>query len=100
MSSSHNMKKSGSFVGKGADKKIVLGFKPMHVKLFNITDGIKTEKVGSMPLLKSVTEAADGATTYADHVQIDSDGFTVKAAFAVAAKEIHYMAAEAKNEQA
>lgn len=98
MSSSFNMKKTGVVVGKGADQKIVLGFKPRHVKVFNITDGIKSEKSDSMPLAKAVTEAIDGATTYSDHIVMEADGFTMKAALAVAAKELHYIAEEGKNE--
>lgn len=100
MASSLNMKKSGQFIAKGADKKIVLGFKPMHVKIFNVTDGIKSEKTASMPSAKAVSEDAAGAATYADHIVMESDGFTVKAALAVNTKELHYIASEAKNELA
>ena len=98
MSSSFNMKKTGVVIGKGADQKIVLGFKPRHVKVFNITDGIKSEKVDSMPAAKAVSEAANGDATYADHIVMEADGFTMKAALAVAAKELHYVAEEGKNE--
>lgn len=98
MSSRVQMKKRGYFVGAGADRKVVLGFKPSHVKVWNITDGIKSEKSDTMPLLKSVTEAANGDTTYSDHIQLDSDGFTVKAALAVSAKELHYLAEESLSE--
>lgn len=98
MSSSLNMKKTGVVVGKGADLKIVIGFKPRHVKVFNVTDGIKSEKSDTMPLLKAVSEAANGDATYADHIQLNADGFTMKAALAVSAKELHYIAEEGKNE--
>ena len=98
MSSKVPFKKTGSVKGAGADKKVVLGFKPQVVEVYNVTDGIKSKKLDSMPLLKAVSEAADGATTYADHIQINSDGFTIKAALAVAGKELHYCASELVNE--
>lgn len=98
MSSNQGMKKRGQFTGAGADKKIVLGFKPDHVKVWNVTDGIKSEKSDSMPDAKAVSEDAAGATTYPDHIEINSDGFTVKAALAVSAKELHYMATQEVNE--
>lgn len=98
MSSNQGMKKRGSFVGAGADKKIVLGYKPDHVKVWNITDGIKSEKTDTMPDAKAVSEDVAGAATYADHIEINSDGFTVKAALAVNAKELHYMATQEVNE--
>ncbi len=98
MSSSHPMSRTGTFTGKGADKKIVLGFKPRHIKVFNVTDGIKSEKTDTMPTAKAVSEDVAGAATYADHIVLETDGFTVKAALAVNAKELHYIAEEAKNE--
>ena len=98
MASSLNMKKRGMFVGTGADKTIVLGFQPVHVKVWNVTDGIKSEKIDTMVDAKAVSEDEDGAATYADHIEMETDGFTVKAALAADGSELHYLACQAKND--
>jgi hypothetical protein len=133
MSSSFNLMKGGKLIGGGADKKIVLGFKPKYVLIVNITDAIsfqKSDLMASAKALKSAlapTAIADAAVAagaaptkaefdavvalandlkakmnagfgYGDYVVLNADGFTVKAAAAVAAKELHYVAFEAKND--
>ena len=102
MSSSLNWTKTGMVVGKGADKKIVLGFKPRVVKVINVTDLIVSEKYDTMPSAKAFSAKAGALAiyepSYADHIVLEADGFTIKAALAVSAKELHYFASEGKNE--
>jgi len=90
--------KRGQLTGNGADRKVVLGFKPQNVVLRNVTDGIDLYKSDSMPLKKVRNEDIAGAKTYVDGITIDSDGFTIEAAKFVAAKEYHYQAQQEVNE--
>lgn len=98
MSSSLNQKRRGIVTGAGADKKIVLGYKPSRVVVHNVTDRISTEKSDTMPDDKALQRVANGDGTYVDRMTLNSDGFTMLAAVAIAAKELHYYAEEAKNE--
>jgi len=98
MSSKSPFKKRGVFTGGGADKTFVLGFAPAYVKVINVTDRISGEKTDTMGAAKALTVAADGTATYADNITLTSDGFTVAAALAVAAKELHYYAEESIND--
>lgn len=98
MSSHANNIKTGKFTGKGADKSFVLGFKPRTVTVYNITDRITQYKTDTMDTDKAMNVIADGTATFAARVTINSDGFTVLAAAAIAAKEIHYVAVQGENE--
>lgn len=98
MGSSLNLARRGVVTGGGADKKIVLGFKPAHVKIINITDRIVNEKADTMLADKALRTLADGTATFVDGVTLNSDGFTMLAAVAISAKELHYYAEESKND--
>lgn len=98
MASHLNFMKNGFFVGGGVDKTIVLGFQPKLVKIVNITDSIQAEKFESMEADKALRTLQAGTKDYGDYITINSDGFTVKAALAVSAKELHYVASESLNE--
>ena len=98
MSSKMPFSKSGKVVGGGADKKIVLGFKPRKVEVHNVTDRISALKLETMPNNDSLTRAANGDGTISPHVALESDGFVIKAALAVSGKELHYYAEESLNE--
>jgi len=98
MSSSNPLKRRGVITGGGADRKIVLGFKPAQVKVVNITDRIENEKSDTMPDDLALRRIANGTATYVDGITLNSDGFTMLAAVAIDTKELHYYAEEAKNE--
>lgn len=98
MSSSMPLKRSGKLIGSGADKTIVLGFKPAHVKLINVTDRISHEKMALMDAKKALQTVAAGTATFVDAITLNADGFTLEASAFVSAKEYHYYAEEAKNE--
>ena len=98
MSSKTRFSRSGQFVGGGADKKIVLGYKPRYVKVVNVTDRISAEKFESMEDDKALNVAADGTATFVDRITLNSDGFTVLTALAVSAKVLHYFADEGGGE--
>ncbi len=98
MSSSNNLTRRGVVTGGGADKKIVLGFKPANVKVVNITDKITNEKSDTMVDDKALRVLANGTATFVDGITLNSDGFTMLAAVAIAAKELHYYAEESKND--
>lgn len=98
MASSLNKVRSGKFIGAGADKKIVLGFKPKYVEIMNITDGADYKKSETMEADKARKEIAAGDKTYVDSVTMNADGFTLLAAQAVADKEFHYVAYESKSD--
>lgn len=98
MSSKAPFSKSGKIIGGGADKKIVLGFKPRKVEIHNVTDRISATKLDTMPANDALVRAANGDGTVSPYVELDSEGFTVKAALAVSGKELHYYAEESLNE--
>lgn len=98
MSSKTPFSKSGKIIGGGADKKIVLGFKPRKVEIHNVTDRISAIKLDTMPANDALVRATNGDGTVSPHVELNSDGFTVKAALAVSGKELHYYAEESINE--
>ena len=98
MSSSNNLTRRGVVQGAGADRKIVLGFRPANVKVVNITDRITNEKSDTMPDDKALRTIAAGTATYVDGITLNSDGFTMLAAVAIDAKELHYYAEESKND--
>lgn len=98
MASHLNFMKNGFFVGAGADKTIVTGFRPKRVEIVNITDQIEALKMDTMDADKALRRLQAGAADYGDYITINSNGFTVKAALAVAAKELHYIAHESLND--
>lgn len=98
MASSLNQIRSSKFVGQGVERKIVLGFEPKAVTLHNVTDRISYEKTALMADAKAVKRDGAGTGTYVDSITINSDGFTVEAAEAVADKEFHYVAFQARND--
>lgn len=89
---------ASKFTGSGADRKIVLGFQPKKVEIYNVTDFISYNKTELMATNKSIKTAAAGTQTYPASVVIESDGFTLIAAENVADKEFHYAAYESKVE--
>ena len=98
MSSKTNQTRTGSFVGAGVDKKVVLGFKPKAIKIYNTTDGIDYKKTETMADDKARKEIIDGTKTFVDAVTINADGFTLIAAEAVDTKTYHYEATESNSE--
>ena len=98
MSSRQPWVKSGKVIGHGADKKIVLGFKPKKVEVLNVTDRISATKLDTMPNLDALVRAANGDGTIQSFIELQSDGFLMKAGLAVTGKELHYLAEEANNE--
>jgi len=101
MSSSLNQTRSGKIPGTGADRKVILGFKPKVVQLEN-TDGLvsafKTETMATDSAVKRVTS---GTMTFpASMVTLNPDGFTIgsDADLNVSGEDIHYVAWEGKNE--
>ena len=98
MSSKMPFSKSGKVVGHGADKKIVLGFKPRKLEVHNVTDRISALKLESMPSTDALVRAANGDGTISPYLELQSDGFVIKAALAVNNKELHYYAEEGTNE--
>ena len=98
MSSKMPWSKVGKVVGGGADKKIVLGFKPRKVEVHNVTDRISAIKLETMPNNDALVRASNGDGTMSAYVALESDGFVIKAAMAVSGKELHYYAEEANNE--
>lgn len=98
MGSSSNLKRRGVVTGNGADKKLVLGFKPGKVIIHNVTDRISAEKLDTMAGDKALNRDATGVGTFVDLITLNSDGFTIKAALNVSAKVLHWYAEEAKND--
>ena len=88
----------GSFSGDGSDKKVVTGFKPRYVEIYNVTDQIDYKKSETMAGDSARKEAASGAKTYPSAAEIEADGFKLLAAENVAGKEFHYVAYESKSE--
>ncbi len=103
MSSSFNMVKTGKVSGTGAAKKIVLGFKPRSVRLWNEAAGglVEVWKTDTMDLAKAMKRLPAGTATHdADCCTLNSDGFTIgaDADLNVAGEAIHYEACEGKND--
>jgi hypothetical protein len=104
MASSFNFVKTGKVVGTGADKKIVLGFQPRMVELFNAdnTGGkITAWKTDQMATRFAKKVIANGTTTFADDMcVIESDGFTIgdDSDLNAAGEDIYYIAWQGKND--
>lgn len=98
MASSLNKIRSGKLIGNGSVRKIVLGFKPKKVELFNVTDQTDYHKTSEMADKKARKEVAAGTKTYVDSITIEADGFTLEAGAYVADKEYHYVAYESKSD--
>lgn len=101
MASSYNMVKTGVVKGNAATKKVVLGFKPRHVELFNSTNFCSAMKSDSMSGSSAKKQVAAGTATFpANMVTLNDDGFTIgnDAVLNAAASDIHYVASEGKNE--
>ena len=99
MGSSNNKIRSGQFTGSGADRKVVLGYQPKRVDIYNTTDGIDYHKSESMNAdNKARKEIIDGAKTFVAAILIESDGFTFIAAENVADKVFHYVAFQSESD--
>jgi len=98
MSSSLNRIRTGKIVGDGNDKSIVLGFKPRNVKLWNEDSLQSIEKSDSMADGQALRRVTAGTMSDADLLDLDSGGFTIKAAANIDTEVIHYVAYEGKNE--
>ncbi len=98
MGSSNNLTKTAQLVGTGADKKIVLGFKPRRVEVVNVTQLKTTWKSDSMPDGEAYQRVTAGTMSQVDHLDLASDGFTLKAAAHASDDELHYYAQEGKND--
>lgn len=98
MSSSLNQIKTGQIIGTGADKKIVLGFKPRYVEALNVDDLKTTIKSDSMADGEAYQRVTAGTLSAVNHLDLNSDGFTLKAAAQADGDVIHYVAYEGKNE--
>jgi len=94
MSSRNLFMRTGILVGAGIDKKVILGYKPSHVIVHNVTDRISAEKFESMEGDKALNRDVAGTGTYVDLITLNADGFTILAALAVDTKELHFMALE------
>ena len=84
----------GGFTGDGGACTITVGFKPMHVKLFNETDAIQHEWLKGMAATKSIKTAAAGTVTADTGSLIVDNGdgtITIAAAAAVNAKVYTYI---------
>lgn len=99
MSSSLNMVKTGVVTVSAATKKVVLGFKPRYVKVFNEAS-LAQAYVSDQMSGKCVKQVAAGTTTYdADALALTADGFQVGAdAEVCAAGKLQYVAYEGKND--
>ncbi len=98
MSSYAAQVKTGTFTAKGVDKTFVLGFKPRLVKVYNVTDRITQVKTDTMDTDKAMNTLANGTVTFVARLTLTSDGFTLLAAAAIDAKELHFEAWQAENE--
>lgn len=101
MSSAVQMIKRGFVSGKGAEFKVVLGFKPSHVKVYNVDDNILGEKFEQMAGLFARKVVAAGTQTFADDmIKIESDGFTIgsDADLNASGETLHYVAFDSRNE--
>ena len=103
MSSSLNMVKTGKVSGSGAAKKVLLGFKPRSVHLFNEAAGglVEAWKTDTMETSKAMKRVPAGTATFAANmVTIETDGFTIgnDADLNAAGEVIHYEAFEGKND--
>ena len=98
MGSSNNKIRSSEFTGNGADRKIILGYKPKKVEIYNITDGIDYAKTELMATNLARKEVIAGDKTFVAAVTLNSDGFTFIAAENVSAKVFHYVAYESQSE--
>ena len=102
MSSSMSYVKQGKVFGKGAKFKVVLGFEPKVVELFNaaaggLTSAFKTKLMDGEYAKKTVPA---GTVTYANNmVEIVSDGFYVgaDADLNASGEEIFYAAYESNH---
>lgn len=93
--------RTGKVVGNGSTKKVVLGFKPKKVDLFNEDSGDSAMKSDTMDGAFAHKKVAAGASTYADNVcTIEDDGFTLgnDADINAADEVIHYVAHESIKE--
>lgn len=101
MSSAVNMVKRGSVVGTGAEKKVILGFKPAVVHLFNVDGLVTAYKTDNMGTNKAMKEITAGTKTFpANMVTIESDGFKIgtDTDLNVAGERIEYEAWQGRNE--
>lgn len=75
---------SGGHTGDGSICNVMLGFKPKHVVLVNITDVVRFEKIDGMAAnatLEIVAAAATGTTIdTTGAVTLTDTGFTIAAA--------------------
>jgi len=101
MSSKVNFVKRGKTIGKGTAKKIVLGFKPVKVELFNETGLAQAFKTDTMETSKAIKQITAGTMTFPANVcTIETDGFTIgtDTDINVASEVIHWVAYEAIND--
>lgn len=103
MASSLNMVKTGVVSGTGSAKKVVLGFKPREVRLFNAAAGglVEVWKTDTMDAASAMKRVPAGTATFdADCCTLNADGFTIgaDADLNAAGEAIHYVAYEGKND--
>lgn len=101
MSSAVNMVKRGSVVGTGAEKKIILGFKPVVVHLHNVDGLVSAYKTDNMEDDKAMKEVTAGTKTFpVDMVTIEADGFKIgtDSDLNVSGERIEYAAWQGRNE--
>lgn len=101
MSSHANQTRSGKIPGTGADRKVILGFKPKSVQLENVDGLVSAFKSETMDADKAVKRVTAGTMTFpASMVTLNADGFTIgtDADLNVAGEDIHYVAWEGRNE--
>lgn len=79
---------SGGHTGDGTLLTVMLGFKPQHVKLINVTDVVSFEKIDGMAAAATLETAADGTRTIdtSGAITLTDDGFTTAAAVNISAK--------------
>jgi hypothetical protein len=84
----------GSFTSDNAAQAVTLGFRPTHVTVFNETDVIKWEKIGSQADANCIKQVTAGTTTLdtGSAIVLSNSGFTVSATAAGNAKAIKFVA--------
>lgn len=87
-------KAMGKATGDGTALSVTLGFKPMSVKLVNLTDSIVWEKIGDMTDAQSVKTTGVPAVTVdtTSAITLTEKGFIVSAAAAANAKSLVWVA--------
>lgn len=85
---------TGTFTGDGTAIEVVLGFKPRHIRVVNVTDVEAWDKFESMSAAQSLKTVTAGTTTIdtGSAIVIGENGFTLLAAEFGNADVVHWAA--------